>query len=196
MGRYFFHSSAIDIVRRIEVIVQSSNVSSQCEMLISALIQAEDHRFYKHYGFECRAIFRSIFMTVFKGRIQGGSTITQQLVRTISNDYRRSVCRKFKEICLAALVDSKIQKSDQALAYLCVAYYGWRMNGLKQASIRLKIVPPYSLEDAASIVSRLKYPEPKAPTARRLQQINNRKLYIINKIGLNCELTTRTSNSV
>jgi penicillin-binding protein 1A len=142
--------------------------------IIEALIQAEDHRFLLHKGVDTRAILRAIFVTTFTRKLEGGSTITQQLVRVASGDYRRTLSRKFKEMCLAAWIDAEIMKIEQAAVYLRIAYFGWRMNGLVQATTRLQFSFPLSNTEAAALVARIKYPEPQAANEQRWAQIEAR----------------------
>lgn len=172
------------------------HASLDFESLIEALIFAEDHRFYSHKGIDLRAIWRAIIATTFTGRSQGGSTITQQLVRVITCDYRRSIARKFKELCLAAWLDLHLPKKEQAIIYLHVAYFGWRMNGLRQTMLRMQINLPCSMTEAAAIVARLKYPEPRNPTSRHFIRIQCRQRHIIRLIGEKNAVTSRTSDTV
>lgn len=118
-------------------------------------------------------------MTTLVGKTQGASTITQQLVRVVTGDFRKSIPRKLKELCLATWIDSKIPKQAQAIAYLYAAYYGWKMNGLDQAMKRLNIRFPCTPCDSAAIIARLKYPEPQHPSLKRAQKILIRKKHIL-----------------
>lgn len=71
------------------------------EKLVTFLIIGEDHRYYKHIGFDVVGICRAIYRDVFQGKREGASTIEQQLVRVLIEDYRYSIRRKIKEIFLA-----------------------------------------------------------------------------------------------
>lgn len=140
-------------------------------LLIAALIGAEDRRFYAHSGVDPFAIMRAFYMILLKRQIMGASTIEQQLVRTLTGRYERRLGRKIREILLATRVTVIIPKREIPGVYLSVAYFGWGMNGVKQACERLGLqMGSLSLRQAASIVARLKYPEPQvAPVARTLQ---------------------------
>jgi len=106
--------------------------------------------------------------------------IEQQLVRTLTMRYEISFLRKIREILLACMVYRVMPKSDIPGVYLSIAYFGWKMNGLLEACNLLGYdVNKITLEQSASLISRLKYPEPQKPSPHRLAQIYMRKKYII-----------------
>ena len=69
------------------------------EYLKQATIAIEDKDFYKHKGFDIRGWLRAIFNIVFKRRLQGGSTITQQLVKNVLLTPKRTLSRKKLSFC-------------------------------------------------------------------------------------------------
>ncbi len=153
-------------------------------VLATALIAAEDHRFQRHNGVDLIAITRAVWRYVSQGRREGGSTIEQQLVRTLTRQYDRQLKRKLIEILLAIRVQTIIPKEEIPGVYLSVAYFGWRMNGVPEACKRLGIeLARITPEQAAGIVARLKYPEPKKATPLRLEQIALRSRHIISLIN-------------
>lgn len=149
--------------------------------LSKILISGEDHRFNYHIGFDFIAIIRAVRNRIFYQKVEGASTIEQQLVRVLTNDFRRSYKRKIQEILLSTTVSSIIPKSAIPIIYLNVAYYGAGMNGLNQTVSKLGIVDikTMAVEQAAEIVSRIKYPQPSNPNQSRLQQIEIRKQHLI-----------------
>jgi membrane carboxypeptidase/penicillin-binding protein PbpC len=150
--------------------------------LVELLIIAEDHRFGSHPGVDLLSLCRAVWRTLFCGKREGGSTIAMQFVRVITGRYERTIGRKIAEIYLALRLTKQVPKSDIPKLYLSVAYFGWRMNGLKQASSRLNINPAsLSLLDSANIIARLKYPEPRLLDNNRLAKIDNRVRYIIKR---------------
>lgn len=157
------------------------NRSCRCPAAaIAALIAAEDRRFYRHIGFDAAAIVRAGWKYMVQRRVSGASTIEQQLVRTIRRRYERTLRRKISEILLAGALQSLASKSEIATLYLRVAYFGWRMNGLRQALARLQISETHiSRDEAAYIVALLKYPLPRRPTEARLRLIRRRQQYIV-----------------
>lgn len=159
---------------------QPSCIQRDCDLdvLIHALVAAEDRRFLSHYGVDSRGLARALLLFFTRRKIQGASTITQQLVRVLTKDYRYSVRRKFKEMCLACAVDREISKRTQASIYLSVAYFGWRMNGATQAWHRLRLASPLSPLTAASLIARLRYPEPRETTPQYLEKLSRRARYV------------------
>lgn len=150
--------------------------------LVSLLIAAEDHRFARHAGIDCVSILRAIWYIVVRRQIIGGSTIEQQLVRTLTHCYEKTVSRKIGELLLTNIVSMKIPKSDIPGLYLSVAYFGWRMNGLREVYSRLGLdVRSITQWQAAEVISRLKYPQPADCSLKRRAQIHSRALYILER---------------
>lgn len=148
------------------------------------LISAEDHRHVKHPGYDWIAICRAIWRRLSGTAKEGASTIEQQIVRVLTGRFEPTLRRKISEVLLASLFAQHIPKRQHPALYLWLGYYGWRMNGYLQACRRLGFDPrSLSLEEAAEIVARLKYPEPQIASARRARQIavrvgHLRKLYV------------------
>jgi penicillin-binding protein 1B len=95
--------------------------------LLSAVLAAEDHRFFDHAGLDLRGVVRAAWVNLRAGRVtQGGSTITQQLVKTRLLTSRRSYVRKLREAWLAALVEWRYPKERIFEAYLNEIYLGQR----------------------------------------------------------------------
>jgi len=156
---------------------QTNNFNTLSKILISG----EDHRFHYHIGFDFIAIIRAVRNRIFYRKIEGASTIEQQLVRVLTNNFERTFKRKIQEIVLSTTVSCIIPKSAIPKIYLNVAYFGAGMNGLNQTFSKLGIVDRESMpiEQAAEIVSRIKYPQPSNPTQNRLRQIEIRKQHLI-----------------
>lgn len=86
--------------------------------LIDALIATEDRGFYEHYGISVRGIARAIIANTTGGQTQGGSTITQQLVKNFYLNADKTVKRKATEALMAILLESHYSKDDILLAYM------------------------------------------------------------------------------
>lgn len=149
--------------------------------LVKFLVVAEDHRYYKHPGFDIIGICRAIYRNVFLGKREGASTIEQQLVRVLTEDYRYSFRRKIKEIYLATKLKQFADKYTLAAAYLDVANYGTDYQGLERILQKFGATLHQEITDevCAEIVARLKYPEPRRYNAVRIAQIEQRKRHII-----------------
>ena len=144
------------------------------------LVLGEDHRMAWHPGVDPLALCRAAWRTYGYGHREGGSTVAMQLVRVLTGRFERSWRRKIDEMALAILVTRHVPKSELQALYLSVGYYGWRMNGIAQAYRRLEIDPARcSLHESASLVARLKYPQPQNCSATRWRQIALRSEYLI-----------------
>lgn len=153
--------------------------------LMLALMTGEDRKFCFHCGLDLLAVIRSLYRFLRGARLAGGSTIEQQLVRTVRHRYERSIRRKFSEIVLAIALQRSFTKRQLIQCYLEVAYFGWRMNGFRQALLRLRLPEQdLSLEDASRVVAMLKYPLPASPSRMRINQISARQQNIIESASL------------
>jgi membrane carboxypeptidase/penicillin-binding protein len=174
---YYF--MRVRLLKEYELVKNFDN--SDFDILSKLLISGEDHRFFHHIGFDVIAILRAIKNNFCKDRIEGASTIEQQLVRVLINDFDKTIRRKVKEIMLATTVMSLVPKRVIPIIYLNVAYYGPNMYGLDQVMNRLKVTKQnkLTLEIAAGIISRIKYPQPEDPSPKRIMQIERRKKHLL-----------------
>ena len=93
--------------------------------LTRATVAIEDRRFYSHGGVDAEGIARALWRDVKAGRVvEGGSTITQQLVRTLYISNERTVERKVTEACLAVKLDGERSKDWILANYLNSVFYG------------------------------------------------------------------------
>jgi penicillin-binding protein 1A len=100
-----------------------------------AVVASEDHEFYKHPGVDWRGIVRAFWSDVRKRQLeQGGSTITQQLVKNLYTGGDRTVVRKAKEALIAAQVERVIDKNEILARYLNTVYMGESAFGVEAAS--------------------------------------------------------------
>lgn len=102
--------------------------------LRQATIAIEDKNFYKHRGFDPTGIFRAIFNIVVQRRLQGGSTLTQQLVKNVLLSPERTIFRKIKEFILAIQIERRYTKDQILQMYLNEAPYGGTAWGVEAAS--------------------------------------------------------------
>lgn len=147
------------------------------------LVVGEDHRIALHPGVDPLALCRAVWRTYGCGQREGGSTVAMQFVRVLTGRFERSWRRKADEMILSMLVKRHVASDELPALYLSVGYYGWRMNGFVQACRRLRIDPEYcSLQESASVVARLKYPEPRSCTTGRRLQITRRTQYLMARL--------------
>jgi len=104
------------------------------DYLKKATIAIEDKNFYKHQGISQTGILRALFNLIFKGRLEGGSTITQQLIKNVLLTQERRLSRKIKEIILALEVERRYSKDQILEMYLNEAPYGGSLWGVASAS--------------------------------------------------------------
>lgn len=103
------------------------------QSLIDAFIVTEDARFYEHNGFDIIGIIRAAWAS-FNGKIQGASTITQQLARNFFLTRDRTIKRKIKEIILAINIEHHFNKNKILELYLNKIYFGYRAYGIVAAA--------------------------------------------------------------
>ena len=94
-------------------------------MLIEVLLQVEDHQFYEHFGISPRSIARALLVNLKAGRtVQGGSTITQQLIKNMLLTRDRSLWRKIQEVVMSVLLEVHYSKDEILEAYINQVYLG------------------------------------------------------------------------
>jgi len=104
------------------------------QYLKDATIAVEDKDFYTHQGLSVTGIMRGMTACVFLRRCQGGSTLTQQLVKNVLLSQERTLPRKMKEAVLSIQIERKYSKNDILLMYLNEAPYGGTAVGVKTAA--------------------------------------------------------------
>lgn len=100
----------------------------------NATIAIEDRDFYKHKGYSSRGILRAILSIVFRGNVQGGSTLTQQLVKNVLLSQERTLTRKLKEFILASEIEKRYTKDQILEMYLNESPYGGTYWGVESAA--------------------------------------------------------------
>ncbi|MFQ5351587.1 MAG: transglycosylase domain-containing protein, partial [Candidatus Binatia bacterium] len=93
--------------------------------LVRAIIAVEDRRFFEHMGVDFKGLARALVINVKSGRIrQGGSTLTQQLVKNFFLTQERTIGRKLKEMAMALVIERKLTKRQILENYLNEIYMG------------------------------------------------------------------------
>ncbi len=132
------------------------------EHMKNAVIATEDRRFWKHSGIDIRRTAYAAFEYLTKGHSSfGGSTITQQLVKNITDNDEVTVKRKVQEMWLAAKLERKIGKERVLELYLNTVFFGEGAYGVEAAahSYFAKDVTGLSLAQAASIAGITQQPQ-------------------------------------
>jgi penicillin-binding protein 1A len=109
-------------------------LSSVSKTAITAVLDTEDHRFYLHGGFDIPSTVRALAADSSGSGIQGGSTITQQLVKQLYLTSQRTVSRKIKEAVIADRLERQYTKDQILQAYLNTIYLGNGAYGIEAAA--------------------------------------------------------------
>jgi len=155
------------------------------DSLIKGLLASEDRDFYQHFGVSVKGIARAIWTNVLAGgMVQGGSTITQQLVKNFYLTNERSLSRKAKEALMAFILEYRYGKNEILEAYLNEIYLGQNgsssVHGFGLASefyfgSTLKDLP---LEQVASLVALVRGPSEYDPRRFPDRAIQRRDLVL------------------
>ena len=146
-----------------------------------ATIAVEDRRFFAHSGIDVEGIARAAVVDIKAGRIvEGGSTITQQLVRNLYISNERTVQRKLKEACLATKLDDAWTKHRILTTYLNQVYYGNQAYGIEAASQTYfsKPASKLTLSDAALLAGLTQAPSVNNPFTTPVRAINRRNVVL------------------
>ena len=129
---------------------------------IQAVIATEDHRFWEHHGLDKLRTLKALWITLFEpGKIQGASTITQQLAKNLFFSYRRTYMRKFRELLVALQIETQYSKREILEAYLNQIPFGVGAYGIERAARSFFGKPALELNLAeSSLLAGL----PKSPT--------------------------------
>jgi len=131
--------------------------------VVNAFLAAEDESFYEHGGLDAGALLRAAWANLRGGRIvQGGSTITQQLVKTLFLGPERTLWRKLREASLALQLEARLSKDEILEIYLNQIYLGSGAYGVAAAARTYfdRDVADLTLGEAALLAGL-----PKAPSA-------------------------------
>src|SRR3989344_4949595 len=133
--------------------------------LKNATVAIEDKDFYEHQGFDPKGMLRAVFYIVFRGKVQGGSTLTQQLVKNVLLTSERKLGRKIKEFILAVQIEKKFTKDEILQMYLNEAPYGGTAWGVESAAETYfgKQVTDLSVVEAAILAGMPQRPSSYSP---------------------------------
>ncbi|MEE8542160.1 MAG: transglycosylase domain-containing protein, partial [Desulfobacterales bacterium] len=159
-------------------------LSSMPPYLAKAFLAAEDKAFYEHDGIDPSAIFRAFSRNVGGGDIvQGGSTITQQLVKRVMLTGEKSYSRKIKEAILAYRLERHMTKDQILTLYLNEIFFGARAYGV-EAAARIyfgKTVKKLTLAECALLAGLPKAPSTSNPF-RSPQKAKVRQRYVLGRM--------------
>ena len=163
------------------------------QKLIDAFVSIEDQRFYEHNGVDWKRTTSAFlnylpFVNIYNSN-QGGSTITQQLIKNITDDRGRNISRKLREIVRAMVVEKKLSKDEILEAYLNTISLGSGICGVQVASNYYfnKDVAQLSLVECAALAAITKNPsrynpDTKPENNKKRRQSVIKKMYELGKI--------------
>jgi len=151
-------------------------------LLKQAVIATEDSNFYQHRGIDPEGIFRSLLVNLkLKRPVYGGSTITQQLIRSSFLSLDKTAERKIREIILSLELERKYSKDQILEWYLNQVPFGSNAYGAGAASQTFfqKSCKNLSLAEAATLASLIKAPSSLSPFGENKEELMGRKDYVL-----------------
>ena len=145
--------------------------------VIDAVLAIEDANYYEHKGLDYLGIFRAFIKNMWAGRVvQGGSTITQQVAKSLLLSSERTYSRKIKEAILARRMDKRFTKDEILEVYLNQSYFGFGSYGIETAAKNYfnRHVWELSLPEAALLAGLPKAPSAYDPTRNPKRAIDRR----------------------
>ena len=152
--------------------------------LIQAFIAGEDARFFQHKGLDYLAILRALFRNIFSGEMaQGGSTITQQVVKSLLLSPEKSFSRKIREAILAYKIEKYLTKEEILFLYLNQIYLGHGAYGVAAAAENYfgKTIEKLNIAESALLAGLPQAPSKSSPY-HHPQQAKKRQIYILNRM--------------
>jgi len=154
------------------------------DVMKKAVLAAEDAKFYEHQGLDWWAIARCAVKGVVRGRVScGGSTITQQVVKTFLLPAEGRVKRKVKELWLAPRLEEKLTKDEILYLYLNQIYFGHRRYGVEEAARFYfgKSVRDVTVGEAAVLAGLVQSPMRLSP-AKHPEAAKERQRYVLRRM--------------
>ncbi|MFC1756085.1 transglycosylase domain-containing protein [Patescibacteria group bacterium] len=152
--------------------------------VLDATIAVEDDQFYNHNGFDVQGMIRAAKLTLLDDKLQGGSTVTQQLVKNVLLTPERTLSRKVKELVLAVLVEAKYSKEQILEMYLNNISYGGSAWGVQSASQKFfgKNVYELDLAEASLLAGLPTAPSIYSPLHGDIEQVKARQRYVLDRM--------------
>ncbi len=150
-----------------------------------ATIAIEDDHFYSHIGIRPKSILRAVYQNFMSGqKSQGGSTITQQIVKNTLLTNEKTITRKIKEWILAIKIERNLSKNEILAIYLNESPYGGNIYGVEQASQTYfsKRAFELSIAQAAYIASIPQRPTYYSPYGQHTDKLIERKNYVLERM--------------
>jgi len=165
-------------------------------ILPQTVIAVEDSNFHKHHGLDFKGILRALIADVKAGAfVQGGSTLTQQLARSLFLTQRKSIWRKLEEAVLAVQIERRYTKSDILEWYLNQVYWGHNAYGIQSASVHYfgKPAKELTLAESAMLTGLLVAPEYYSPL-KSFPRAKRRQRIVLNRMVAEDIISQETAN--
>ena len=162
------------------------------QKLIEAFVSAEDSRFFEHEGIDFLGILRALWKNIkARGIVQGGSTITQQVTKSLLLTPERSFSRKLKEAILAYRIEKHLSKQEILFLYLNQIYLGHGAYGVQAAAQNYfgKNVEELNLAECATLAGLPQAPSRYSPYSHP-ERAKERQVYVLNRMVADGYITT------
>lgn len=149
------------------------------EHVKEAFIATEDKRYYSHSGVDIKSIFRAIYKDIIaRDKVEGASTITQQLAKNVFLTNDKTWLRKTKEIMIALHLEREYSKDEILEMYLNVIYFGHGQYGVEAAANKyfFKSISDLSVEEGAVLAGIIKAPNTFSPINNIEKALERRNL--------------------
>lgn len=167
-----------DNIKRTEVPFDKIN-----QHVKDAVISIEDSQFYSHHGIQPKAIIRSVFKTAI-GDKQGGSTITQQVIKNSLLTPEQTITRKMKEWILAIKLEQHLSKNDILNIYLNESPFGGTIYGVEEASQTYfgKPASNLTIAESAYLAAMPQAPSRYSPYGTHRNLLEDRKNVVLSRM--------------
>jgi len=162
------------------------------QTLVEAFVSAEDSRFFEHEGIDFLGILRALWKNIkARGIVQGGSTITQQVTKSLLLSPERSFTRKLKEAILAYRIEKYLSKQEILFLYLNQIYLGHGAYGVQAAAQNYfgKNVEELNLAECATLAGLPQAPSRYSPYSHP-ERAKERQVYVLNRMVADGYITT------
>lgn len=153
--------------------------------VINAFLAAEDDQFFQHSGINPQALFRAALANMKAGRnVQGGSTITQQVAKTLLLTNEKTLSRKIRDILLALQMEKNLTKEEILYLYLNQIYFGQGAYGIEMAAQTYfrKSAKQLTLAEGALLAGLPKAPSEYSPV-KNPSRAKERQIYVLHRMA-------------
>jgi 1A family penicillin-binding protein len=152
--------------------------------ILNATVAIEDSDFYQHNGIRIKAIIRAVWSNISGGKTQGGSTITQQLIKNTLLTSKVTISRKIKEWILAIKIEKVMSKEEILSLYLNEAPYGGNIYGIEEATKAFfgKRPKELTIAEAAYLAAIPNGPTYYSPYRKNKDKLDERKNLVLRRM--------------